>query len=101
MTAGRPNPKPATPSYKLKRVLQITGVSRETLVEYCEQGILPLTPDNVERVTFNDELVCAIRRTTFLRHRHGINLAGLRLINELMMEVERLQRELRFARDAG
>jgi len=101
MNAGRPNPRPATPSYQLKQVLQITGVSRETLVAYCEHGILPLTPDGVERATFNDELVCAIRRSTFLRQRHGINLAGLRLINELLAEVERLRRELRFARDAG
>jgi hypothetical protein len=101
MNAGRPTLTSATRSYTLERVLQITGVSRQTLVAYCEHGILPLTPEDMERAIFDDELVWAIRRTTFLQQRHGINLAGLRLINRLLTEVEQLRRELRFVRDAG
>lgn len=90
-----------TISYDLQMVLRLTGVRREALVEYCERGLLPLEATELEAAAFDDHLVRVIRRIEFLRERHGINLAGIRIINELLAEVERLRRELQFARDAG
>ena len=82
--------------YPLEKVVQLTGVSRAVLVAYCESGVLPLSPDDLATRTFDDELIRAIRRIEVLREHHGINLTGIRMIRELMQEVERLRGELRF-----
>ena len=92
---------PGTASYTLDMVVRITGVGHEMLAEYCEHGLLPVAAAELEAAAFDDHLLCAIRRIAFLRERRGINLAGIRIINELLAEVERLRRELRFARDVG
>jgi len=75
---------------------QIAGVSRAVLVAYCESGVLPIAPAQLDEGALDDELVRTIRRIEFLREHHGINLAGIRIIAELMREVERLREELRF-----
>lgn len=75
---------------------QIAGVSRAVLVAYCESGVLPISPAKLDEGALDDELVRTIRRIEFLREHHGINLAGIRIIAELMREVERLREELRF-----
>ena len=90
----RRNEAPA--GYTLKKVVQLTGVSRAVLVAYCESGVLPLSPDDLSPRTFDDELIRAIRRIEVLRERHGINLTGIRMIRELMRELEWLRGELRF-----
>lgn len=90
----RRNEAPA--GYTLKKVVQLTGVSRAVLVAYCESGVLPLSPDDLSARIFDDELIRFIRRIEILRERHGINLIGIRMIHELMQEVERLRGELRF-----
>lgn len=101
MNPGRGSGASGASSYTLDMVVQITGVPRRTLFEYCEHGVLALAPGELEAAAFDDDLVCAIRRITQLQGQHGVNLAGIRIINALLAEVERLQRELRFTRDAG
>ena len=75
---------------------QIAGVSRAVLVAYCESGVLPLRPGELDQCADDDEMIRTIRRIEYLREHHGINLAGIRIIAELMREVERLREELRF-----
>lgn len=79
-----------------KPVTRIPGVSRAVLIAYCESGVLPVPPDKLEECELDDEMIRTIRRIEFLREHHGINLAGIRIISELMREVERLREELRF-----
>ncbi len=74
----------------------IAGVSRAVLVAYCESGVLPVSPAKLDACAGDDEMIRTIRRLEFLREHHGINLAGIRIIAELMREVERLREELRF-----
>ena len=82
--------------YTLEKVVKLTGVSRAVLVAYCESGVLPLSPDDLKRRRFDDALIRTIRRIEVLRQEHGVNLTGIRIISELMVEVERLRGELRF-----
>jgi DNA-binding transcriptional MerR regulator len=95
--AGAP---PGAMLYTLETVVQLTGVGRETLAAYCAHGLLPVAAAELETAAFDDHLLCTIRRIAFLEQRQGINLAGIRIIHELLAEVERLHRELRFAREA-
>lgn len=79
-----------------KPPVQIAGVSRAVLVAYCESGVLPVSPAKLDLCAGDDEMIRTIRRIEYLREHHGINLAGIRIIAELMREVERLREELRF-----
>lgn len=88
------NRKPARAS--ARAAAPIAGVSRAVLVAYCESGVLPVPPARLDDCAGDDELIRTIRRIEFLREQHGINLAGIRIIAELMREVERLREELRF-----
>lgn len=78
-------------AYTLDVVAQITGISSQTIIRYQEQGLLPTG-------RLNDESVRILRRIHHLQGDLGFNESGLRLILNLMDEVERLRTELRTRR---
>jgi DNA-binding transcriptional MerR regulator len=82
----------------LDKLVSVTGVSRAVLVAYCETGILPEHPDELHQRANDDAFIRTVRRVEFLREQHGINLAGIRIIADLLREVEQLREELRFQR---
>lgn len=86
-------------SYTLKTVLHLTGVQQETLVAYCEQGLLPVAAAELDSAEFDDHFIRLVRRIESLRAEHGINLAGIHLILELLNEIERMEHELKFRVD--
>lgn len=88
-------------SYSFTQVISITGVNRETIVEYCEQGLLPVPAKQVENTEFDDRLLSLLRRVEALRTIHGVNFAGIQMILSLSEELESLRRELRFRVDEG
>lgn len=92
------HPEPGV-CYTLESVVHMTGVSRRSILVYCRSGLVPArTEAEPEAMTFDDEAIYAIRQIEFLREAHGINLAGIRVIFELMGELRRLQEEMRFLR---
>jgi DNA-binding transcriptional MerR regulator len=85
--------------YSLDAVVHLTGVSRRGILVYCKSGLVRSTGDTLRgEYAFDDEAIYTIRRVEHLRAVHGINLAGIRMIFDLMHEVERLQSEMRFLR---
>jgi DNA-binding transcriptional MerR regulator len=78
-------------AYTLDVVAQITGISTQTIIRYQEQGLLPSS-------NLDDESVRMLRRIHHLQGDLGFNESGLRLILNLMDEVERLRTELRARR---
>ena len=80
----------ATTSYSLELLAEITGVSTQTIVQYQEHGFI--------RPPLDDETVRTLRRNEHLREAFEINLAGLKLMTELLDEVERLRTEVRARR---
>ena len=89
----------STVGYSFTNVVSITGVNRETLVEYCEHGLLPVPVEQVENAEYDDQLINLIRRAEALRTTHGINLTGIQMILSLTEELENLRRELKFRVD--
>ncbi len=74
-------------SYSLEIVSELTGVSTKTIVQYQEHGLIqPL---------LDDETIRVLRRIEHLRETCEMNLAGLKLLTQLLEEVERLRAELR------
>ena len=91
------DPEPGV-QYNLEGAAHLTGVSRHSIQVYCKSGLVRPCNDEAEGMAFDEEAIYAIRRIEYLRGAHGINLAGIRMIFELMQEVHRLREEMRFHR---
>jgi DNA-binding transcriptional MerR regulator len=77
-------------TYSLEILAQTTGVSTQTIVLYQEHGII--------RPDFDDNTVRTLRRIEHLRETCEMNLHGLKLLTQLLDEVEQLRKELRTQR---
>jgi len=78
-------------TYTLEIVAKLTGVASETILHYQEHGLVkPVEPDH-----FDDNAIHALRRIEHLRQTCEVNLSGVKLIFELMNEVEQLRSQLR------
>ena len=77
-------------AYTLDILAEITGVSTQTIVQYQEHGLI--------RPELDDETLRALRRIEHLRESCEMNLAGLKLLTDLLNEVEQLREELRARR---
>lgn len=85
--------------YSLDAVVHLTGVSRRSILVYCKSGLVRAGGDPQQgEFSFDDEAIYRIRRVEHLRLVHGVNLAGIRMIFDLLNELERLQNEMRFHR---
>ncbi|HEV8543780.1 MAG TPA: chaperone modulator CbpM [Verrucomicrobiae bacterium] len=92
------DPQPGS-LYSLETVIHLTGASRRSILIYCKSGLIrPAADPKEEPLAFDEEAIYHIRRIEFLRTAHGINLAGIRMIFDLMNELRRLQHEMRFFR---
>jgi DNA-binding transcriptional MerR regulator len=77
-------------TYSLEILAETTGVSTQMIVQYQEHGIIH--PD------FDDDTVRTLRRIEALRETCEMNLRGLKLLTQLLDEVEQLRQELRAKR---
>ena len=77
-------------AYTLEVLAEITGIESTTLIRYQEHGII--------RPDFDDDTVRHLRRIEHLRETCEMNLEGVKLLTELLDEVERLREELRVRR---
>lgn len=75
-------------TYQLDIVAKLTGISSETIVHYQEQGL-------IRRANLDDDAVRTLRRIEHLRQTCEANVSGLKLILQLMDQVEHLKSELR------
>jgi len=77
-------------TYTLEILAETTGVSTQTIVQYQEHGII--------HPEYDDETVRKLRRIEALRDSCEMNLSGLKLLTQLLEEVEQLRQELRARR---
>ena len=83
------------PAYTLDIVAELTGVSSQTILHYQEQGLIHPVASTGD---FDDETIHTLRRIEHLRHTSEANLTGIKLILELLDEVDRLNTALRARR---
>jgi DNA-binding transcriptional MerR regulator len=77
--------------YSLEIIAELAGVEPRTILQYQEIGLLP--PESA--ATFNDDHLHRLRRIEHLRATCEMNTTGLKLMLQLLDEVERLQQERR------
>ena len=86
-------------SYTLDVTAEMTGVSSTTILRYREEGLIPqaMASESGE-LHFNDDALRRLRRIEYLRTTQEISESGIRLVCDLVDEIERLQADLRLRR---
>ncbi|KTC87539.1 chaperone modulator CbpM [Legionella drozanskii] len=79
----------------LTEVTTSFGISRETVIEIIDEGIISAQKDEKEEWKFDDEALRCIRTVLRLNQDLGVNLAGAGLALELLKEIDRLHALLR------
>lgn len=79
-----------TGGYSLEVLSEITGISRQSIVQYQEHGLIPASAD--------DDTVRHLRRMEHLRESYHMNLGGVKLIDSLLDQLDELRTELRARR---
>ncbi|KAF0178886.1 MAG: hypothetical protein FD161_1645 [Limisphaerales bacterium] len=97
---GLPLIEPDTDAtYTLDVIASLTGVTSQTVLHYQEQGLIsPAAGHEPDAGQFDAEALRTLRRIEHLRSTCEVNESGLKLILELMDEIERLRAELRTRR---
>jgi DNA-binding transcriptional MerR regulator len=83
-------------AYSLEILAELTGVSTQTILQYQEYGLI--RPSDGGEPHFTDDTLRALRRIEHLRELCEPNLAGLKLLTQLLDEIESLRAELRARR---
>lgn len=82
--------------YSLEVVAELAGVDTTTVLRYQEQGFIrPISREASEAAAFDAECLRQLRRIEHLRATCEMNEAGLKLILNLLEEVEQLREERR------
>lgn len=85
--------------YSIETVVHITRTPRHQIAVYCRHGLIsPVTVPERDGWWFDHEAIRVLRQIECLRAEYDMNLAGLRVISELLREVERLREEVRALR---
>jgi DNA-binding transcriptional MerR regulator len=93
----QPNPNVL---YSLDAAAHLAGVPRRSLLIYCRAGLVrPVFQPPYGVMEFTEETIHTVRRIEHLRTVHGLDLAWLKSMFDLLDEVERLRAELRFLRN--
>lgn len=85
--------------FDLEAVAEESGMHPDLVRDLCRAGFLEPARVEEERWWFDDHAVYLLRQVHELRERKGVNLRGIRLILQLLQDIERLEREVRFLRD--
>ena len=85
--------------YTIETAEHIAHVPRRLIALYYKHGLVsPVVDPDCGGFYFNDEGIRTLRHIQFLRTVCGVNLVGIKMILDLMNEVERLRAEARFLR---
>jgi hypothetical protein len=85
--------------YNLETTAHIAGVPRRSVLIYCRAGFVrSIFQPPYGVMAFTEEAIHTIRRIEYVRTRHGMDLALVKTVFELIEEVERLRSELSFLR---
>jgi DNA-binding transcriptional MerR regulator len=92
-------PKPNV-LYGLDATARLAGVPRRSILIYCRAGLVrPVVQPPYGVMEFTEEAIYTLRRIEYLRTVHGLDLAWIKTMFDLVDEVERLRAELRFLRN--
>jgi MerR family transcriptional regulator, heat shock protein HspR len=86
--------------YVISVAAELAGVHPQTLRMYERKGLISPKRTSGNSRRYSERDVEWVRRIQRLTQDEGINLAGVRMIIELQRELDRIQTQLKRARDA-
>jgi chaperone modulatory protein CbpM len=96
-STGAPELVPIGGSYTIEALADLTRVPRRLIVLYQRHGlVVPASKSPDGDWYFDDQTIQVVRRIEYFRRTCGVNLAGVKLIMNLMDQVEHLRAEVRF-----
>lgn len=85
--------------YSLDATAHLADVSRRSILIYCREGLVqPIFQAPHGIMVFTEEMIYTVRRIEHMRQVHGVDVALIKTIFDLLHEVERLRSEVRFLR---
>ena len=92
-------PKPDV-LYSLDAAAHLAGVPRRSILIYCRAGLVrPVVQPPYGVMEFTEEAIYTLRQIEHLRTVQGLELDWIKVLFDLLDEVERLRAELRFVRN--
>jgi DNA-binding transcriptional MerR regulator len=86
--------------YTIDVAAHLVDVQRRTILIYCKRGLISPTLRTVDSgYSFDRNAILALRRIKSLRAICGDDLCGIKIILDLMNELERLHSEMRSLRN--
>jgi hypothetical protein len=86
--------------YSLDALAHLADVSRRSILVYCRAGLLqPVFQEPYDVMAFTEEAVHTVRRIQHVRAVHGIDVAWIKVMFDLLDEVDSLRAEVRFLRE--
>ena len=86
--------------FTIEGTAHLADVSRRTILVYCKHGLIsPAGRTADSGYCFDGDTIRALRRINALRGVCGDDLSGIKIILDLMNEVERLHSEVRSLRN--
>ena len=86
--------------YSLDATAHLACVSRRSILTYCRVGLVhPVFQPPYGVMVFTEGAIFTIRRIEDVRATHGIGVAWIKSMFDLLDEVERLRAEVRFFRN--
>ena len=93
----QPNPNVL---YSLEATAHLARVPRRTILIYSRAGLVrPIFQPPYGIMAFPEEAIYTVRRVEALRAAHGLDVALIKIIFDLLHEVEHLRAEVRFFRN--
>ncbi|MCE3045049.1 MULTISPECIES: chaperone modulator CbpM [Legionella] len=78
-------------SLSLQEISHSFGVTRETIIEIVQEGIVTVSRNESNEWLFDDEALRRIRTVIRLNQDLGVNLAGAGLVLDLLAEIDQLR----------
>lgn len=78
--------------YSIETVARITRIHRHQIAVYCRHGLVStLAQPASDGWRFDIEAIRSLRQLEDMRTRFGVNIAGLRIMKDLMSEIDQLR----------
>jgi DNA-binding transcriptional MerR regulator len=84
--------------YSIEITERLTHIPRRTIAIYVKHRLVSPAVEQGGGMFFDEEAIRMLRRIEQLRTGYGVNLPGIKMIVQLLDELEQRQMELRFRR---
>ena len=85
-------------AYSIEITERLTQIPRRTITVYVKHRLVSPMVEQGGGMFFDEEAIRLLRRIEQLRTSYGVNLPGIKMIMQLLEELEQRQVELRFRR---